>query len=195
MNEKNQKEQISKETEELAKKIAKDLANHAEQIDTSKTEETNPEVESLKEENAKLQDTVLRNIAEMQNLRKRMEKQNEDTAKYAISNMAKELLSVIDNLSRACDSIPIEKSEEDALLKTISDGLKMTQKEFMSVLEKFGIELIRPDLGSNFDHNFHQAVVHIDSESYPSGSIANVMQDGYKIHDRLLRPCMVAVAK
>ena len=155
----------------------------------------NEEIDKLKEEILEFRDKLLRSAAEIENIRKRGEKQIEEASKYSVTSFAKALLNVFDNLYRTSDSIGKEKNFDKNIIKIVAEGIDLTKKEFEKTFEKFDIKRINPELGSDFDHNFHQAVVHIDSEQYKSGTIANVLQAGYVLHDRLLRPAMVAVAK
>lgn len=166
--------------------------NHSDQSFSS------AEIENLKEEIALLKDKLLRNAAENENYKKRMEKTVEDASKYAVSNFAKELIVVMDNLQRALDSfkqISNNDQTNSQYLESIEQGIEMTKKEFLNSFLKFGVIMINPKPGENFDHNLHQAVSQIESDQYESGKIASVLQVGYIIHDRLLRAAMVAVAK
>lgn len=157
------------------------------------TEISEPEIDSikkLKDEIADFKDKLLRTFAESENIRRRSEKQIEDSAKFAISSFAKSLVNVLDNLYRASSNIP----DED-IYKNVREGIELTKKEFENVFEKFQIKKINPEIGSEFDHNFHQSVAHIPSDHYESGKIVDVLQLGYILNDRLLRPAMVAIAK
>jgi molecular chaperone GrpE len=138
-------------------------------------------------------DQALRTLAEMENLRKRTEREMQDTSKYAITGFARDLVSVLENLQRATQSISDEQKANDPTLANLAIGVEMTQKELLSAFEKHGIRRIDP-LGEKFDHNFHQAVAQIPSPDAPEGTIVQVLQAGYVIHDRLLRPAMVGVA-
>lgn len=162
-------------------------------------EETLTEEEAQKPDNAaeifQLKDQLLRALAETENVRRRAEKQVEDAGKYAVTNFARDLISVLENLYRASESITPDAIEETPLLKNISEGVEMTKRELLTVFERQGIKRIDPVLGEAFDPHLHQAVAKIPSPDNPSGSIAHVMQAGYIIKDRLLRPAMVAVAK
>ncbi|MBN9543114.1 MAG: nucleotide exchange factor GrpE [Alphaproteobacteria bacterium] len=152
------------------------------------------EIETLKAQVEQLKDQLLRTVADSENVRKRMERQSEDMAKYAVSNFAKDLINVSENIHRALSSVTAENLENQ-FLKSLYDGVEMTRKELLNVFEKNKIMMIAPNIGDCFDHNIHQAVAHVDNADLKSGQISGVMQNGYMIHDRLLRPAMVAVVK
>lgn len=148
----------------------------------------------LREEIASLKDKLLRAVAEADNIRKRGQRDVEETAKYAVAPLAKDLVSVLENLSRAIESIPPEQAASNPTLKSLLSGVEMTRGELLSAFERNGIKRIEP-LGQKFDHNFHQAVVQIESPDHETGTVVQVLQAGYVIHERLLRPAMVGVAK
>ncbi len=147
----------------------------------------------LHEEIASLKDKAMRALAEVDNIRKRSDREKHDAVKYAAAGFARDLLSVADNFHRALLSVPATHDMPDAV-KTFVTGIEMTAKELEAVFAKHGIQRIDP-LGADFDHNLHQAMVEIDSEEHEAGKIAQVMQHGYQMHDRLLRPALVGVAK
>lgn len=149
---------------------------------------------ALEAEVASLKDKLLRAMAEIENTKRRYQREVEDMSKYAISNFARDLLSASDNLRRALESIPAEEKEASSFLKTLVEGVELTEKDLLKAFEKYKIERIVP-MGEKFDHNFHQAMFEVESDEHPSGTIVNVMQVGYKIHDRLLRPALVGVSK
>lgn len=148
----------------------------------------------LVEEIASLKDQVLRAVAEAENVRKRSRKQLEDMAKYASTDFAKDMLGVGDNLRRALDSVPEDALEKDEHLKNLAKGVELTEKGLITVIERHGIKQINP-LGEKFDPNLHQAMFHVEDANQPAGTVAQVVQSGYMIHDRLLRPAMVGVVK
>ncbi|WP_410520966.1 nucleotide exchange factor GrpE [Candidatus Tisiphia endosymbiont of Dioctria rufipes] len=150
------------------------------------------EIVSLKNQIEILQDKLLRTIAESDNTRKRLEKSIEEAKDYAIVSFAKDLLSVNDNLSRTLEHKP-QNMEGD--LANIITGVEMTKSELTSILQKHGLESIEPLLGEKFDYNIHHAISQIVSEEYDQDSVIAVMQSGYKIKDRLLRPAIVQVSK
>jgi molecular chaperone GrpE len=150
--------------------------------------------ETLASEVAELRDRLLRALAETENLRKRKEREIEETGKYAITGFARGLLAVSDNLRRALDNIPEEARAENELLKTIAEGVELTERELLALFERHGIGKIDP-LGEPFDYNFHQAMLEMPNTGQPAGTVVDVMQVGYIIGERLLRPALVAVAK
>lgn len=148
---------------------------------------------ALTKENAELKDQMLRAVAEAENVRRRAQKEIEDRSKYAVSGFAQDMLEVLENLHRAEGSIPKESREENPLLNTLLQGVELTKAELQRVFDKYGITRVYP-LGQPFDHNVHQAVAQLESDE-KEGTVVNVIQAGYLLKDRLLRPAMVAVAK
>lgn len=148
---------------------------------------------ALAEEIAQLKDKLLRAMAETENVRRRVEREREETAKYAVSSFAKELAGVADNLRRAIDAVPAETRAADEAVRSLLEGVEATERALLAGFERFGVSRIDP-LGERFDPNRHQAMAQIDSDQ-PPGTVIQVMQAGYMIHDRLLRPAMVVVAK
>jgi molecular chaperone GrpE len=146
----------------------------------------------LKDEIASLSDRLLRAAAETENMRKRYEKQIEEAKSYAINNFAKDLLSVSDNLSRALEFSPAEMSDE---VKNILQGVEMTRQEMKNIFIKYGLKEICPGQGEKFDYNLHYAVTQVPNADYPVGTILELVQKGYSIGDRLLRPATVTVTK
>jgi len=144
---------------------------------------------------ADLKDRLLRAVAETENLRRRAEREREDTAKYAVSGFARDLLNVADNLRRALQNISPEVRAKDEALNTLADGVELTERELLRVFEKHGIRVVDPQPGEKFDHNFHQAMFEVPNADQPPGTIVSVMQAGYALKERLLRPAMVGVAK
>jgi len=156
------------------------------------------DIEALKEELAEANDTRLRALAEVENMRRRMEKEKQENARYGASNLARGLFSVLDNFDRALLASPKDlKNKKDIEKNYISlhEGVELTVKEILSALKQNGIELILPSKGDLFDHNFHQAMLEVPTNDFEPGCICEVLQSGYKIYDRLLRPAMVGVSK
>ncbi len=151
------------------------------------------EVARARAEIASLKDQLLRALAETENTRRRAAREREETSKYAITGFARDLLTVVDNLRRALDALP-EDCRKDETLAAFVEGIEMTEREFLSVLERHGIRRIVP-LGERFDHRYHQAMYEVEDSEHEAGTVVDVMQAGYLIADRLLRPAMVAVAK
>lgn len=156
--------------------------------------EVESQFEELQAENAELKDKLLRTMADMENLLRRTEREKADTAKYAISTFARDVLSIGDNLRRAIDAVPKEAIAGDPALKSLLDGVEVTERELLNMLERHGIRRIDPK-GERFDPNFHQAMLEIENKGMDSGTVAEVVQPGYVIEDRVLRPAMVAVSK
>lgn len=152
------------------------------------------ELEKAKAEAADYKDKALRAVAELENYRRRAEKEREDVSKYAISNFAREMLPVADNLRRALDSQPSFDGESAAPLKAFVSGVELTERELLAAFERFGLKKIDP-MGQPFDHNFHQAMFELDDPNQPVGTVVQVMQPGYVLKDRLLRPALVGVSK
>ena len=181
----NQEEQKDNTLEE--KEIASEnqsLENNDNDID---------EIEKLSEELEKLKEEKLRLLAEMENLRKRSEKEKLDSIRYGSINLARDILSPGDNLTRALEAIP-EDEKTSEKFKNLIDGLNMVQKEFSTILGKHGVNKIEA-INTKFDHNLHQAMVELEDDEVDEGTVVQEMQSGYTMHDRLLRPSMVAVSK
>jgi molecular chaperone GrpE len=146
-------------------------------------------------ENAELRDKVLRMAAEMENLRKRTEREIADTRSYAIAGFARDMLVATDNLSRALMVIPAEAREgAEGTLFSLIEGIEMTEREMQRLLQKHGVKPIEA-LGEKFDPHRHQAMFELPDASVPEGTVVQVMQAGFAIGDRVLRPAMVGVAK
>jgi len=152
------------------------------------------EVETLQGQIADLTDRLLRAHAEMDNIRKRAEREREETAKYAIGKFARDVVAVADNFERAIQAVPVGAAEEDSALKALIDGVSMTEREFLNVLERHGVRRILPK-GEPFNPHLHQAMMEMHNADVAAGTILEVFQPGYVIEDRVLRPAMVVVAK
>lgn len=152
------------------------------------------EVDTLQGQVADLTDRLLRAHAEMDNLRKRAEREREETAKFAISKFARDVVAVADNFERAIQAVPAEAAEQDAVLKSLVEGVSMTEREFLNVLERHGVRRLNPK-GEAFNPHQHQAMMEMENASVASGTVLEVFQCGYLIEDRVLRPAMVVVAK
>lgn len=150
-------------------------------------------VAELEAEVAGLKDQVLRALAETENVRRRLEQQAEDRSKYAVANFAKDMLNVADNLRRALDAIPADKAEDEAV-KSFASGVELTERELLNTFERYGIKQVAAQ-GERFNPNLHQAMMEVPDTSVPQGTVVLVMQSGYTLHDRLLRPAMVGVSK
>jgi molecular chaperone GrpE len=157
-------------------------------------ESTPPEGASLEKEIAELKDRLLRALAETENVRRRAEREREDTAKYAITGFARDMLSVADNLSRALAAVGPDARGKDASVDALIAGIELTDRELTAIFERNGIRRIDP-MGERFDHNFHQAMMEVEDLTKPPGTVVQVLQTGYVLRDRLLRPAMVAVSR
>jgi molecular chaperone GrpE len=150
---------------------------------------------AIAQEVVTLKDKLLRALAEMENTRKRAEREIADSRTYAVTVFARDILTVADNMHRALNALDVELRERaDASVKALLDGVELTERELLNVLDKHGVKKLEP-LGQKFDPNRHQAMYEVPDSSAPAGSIVQVIQAGYTIGDRVLRPAMVAIAK
>jgi molecular chaperone GrpE len=149
---------------------------------------------ALDREHAEMKDRLLRTLAEMENLRKRTEREVTDARLYGVASFARDVLSVADNIRRALDAVPAEALANAQAMKVLVDGVELTERELLKALEKNGVRQFTPQ-GEKFDPNVHQAMYEVPDPSVPAGSIVQVMQPGYMIGERVLRPALVAVAK
>jgi molecular chaperone GrpE len=150
---------------------------------------------ALVEEVAQLKDRLLRTLAEMENLRRRTEREVADARTYAVTQFARDIVTVADNMERALQALDHElRGKADAGLKALLDGVEITERELLKVLEKHGVQKLDPT-GQKFDPHRHQAMFEVPDPSVPSGTVVQVMQSGYTIGERVLRPAMVGVAK
>src|SRR3954466_6378290 len=152
-------------------------------------------VAALAKEAAGLKDRLLRTLAEMENLRRRTEREVADARAYGVTSFARDILAVADNMERALKALDDEiRDKAEAGVKALLDGVELTERELIKVMEKHGIRKIEPQ-GQKFDPNLHQAMLEIPDSSVPSGTVVQIMQPGYTIGERVLRPAMVAVSK
>lgn len=152
-------------------------------------------VEALKAENAELKERTLRTLAEMENLRRRTERELKDAKQYSVAAFARDMLSVSDNLRRALEVLPPEARETaDDGVKSLVDGVEMTEREMLNQLEKHGVKKLDP-AGQKFDPNYHQAMFEVPDPSVPTNTVVQVVQSGYVIGERVLRPALVGVSK
>ena len=150
---------------------------------------------ALDRELADTKDRLLRTLAEMENMRKRTEREVADSRVYGITAFARDILTVADNMHRAMKALDDElRTKADSGVKALLDGVELTERELMNALEKHGVKRIEP-LGQKFDPNRHQAMYEVEDASVPSGTIVQVVQAGYLLGDRVLRPALVAIAK
>src|SRR6266436_4963482 len=151
--------------------------------------------EALAKEAAEARDKMLRTLAEMENLRKRTSREVADARTYAITGFARDVLEIADNLQRALDALPAEAREAaDSGLKALIEGVELTERSLLNTLEKNGVKKFDPS-GGKFDPNFHQAMYEVPDPSVPAGTVVQVMQSGFMIGERILRPALVGVSK
>jgi molecular chaperone GrpE len=153
------------------------------------------EIAQLKEESASFKDRLLRTAADMENLRKRAEREKAEATLYAATNFARDLLSVADNMSRALSAMSEDaKDAADEATKNLLTGIELTEKELLTVFQRYGIRRV-DTVGHKFDPNLHQALFEMPTSDYPPGTVVQEMQSGFAIGERCLRPAMVGVAK
>lgn len=181
-------EEILNETQEeqLSEENAEEIVD-----DSSDSEEQEGEM-SLEDQIKDLEDRNLRLLAEMQNLRGRHQKDMKEAREYAIAGFAQDMLTILENLNRAKDNIPDEDNE---IFKNLVEGINLIREEVIRVFAGHGIERIAPEPGDDFDYRFHQALVQIPTNEFADGKIVQLINAGYTIKDRILKPAMVGVAK
>ena len=184
----NPNEEDMKKTKRVKKKSVFDSIEK-----TSQVKNINDDISKLNEEIENLKEEKLRTLAEMENLRKRFEKDKIDSIRYGNHNLARDMLTLGDNLSRALDAISSEENRSESFNNLI-DGLKIVQKEFVMILEKHGVKKIE-SINKKFDHNYHQAMLEIETDEFNEGYVVQEIQSGFTMHDRLLRPSLVGVSK
>ncbi len=170
--------------------------NENEELETK--EEENQEsleerIEELEEKNKELEEKYLRAVADFENIKKRLEREKMQAVSYANEEFARDLLPVIDSMDFAAESADKIEENDNEYVKKIEEGIALTIEQFKKVMQKHGIELIETDSG--FNPHFHDAVMQVESEEHKEGEIVQLLQKGYKIKDRVLRPAMVSVAK
>src|SRR3954465_6880524 len=163
--------------------------------ETAQAETAPDPAAQLAKEAADLKDRLLRTLAEMENLRRRTEREVADARTYGVTSFARDIVGVADSMERALKALDDElRDKADAAVKALLDGVELTERELLKVLEKHGVTKLEPQ-GQKFDPNLHQAMFELPDQSVPAGTVVQVMQPGYKIGDRVLRPAMVGVAK
>lgn len=185
---------VSSDVEEW--QLEQDEAEESEDDSDDGDGEVSPE-KSPAEQVAELKDQLLRALAETQNVRRRAERERADTSKYAIANFARDVLTVADNLRRSIESTADGVGgavEENSAAGALLAGIEMTERDLLASLERHGIRAISP-IGEKFDHNFHQAMFEVETPDQEPGTVVQMVQTGYVIGDRLLRPAMVGIAK
>ncbi|KPF47349.1 nucleotide exchange factor GrpE [Rhizobium sp. G187] len=171
--------------------LADQLAPETETVNETEADPT----EALRAENADLRDRFLRLAADMDNLRRRTEREIKDAKSYAVTGFARDMLSVSDNLRRAIETFPEEaRAAADAGVTALIEGVEMTERGMLATLERHGVRKIEAE-GQKFDPNFHQAMFEVPNPNVPNNTVVQVVQAGYAIGERVLRPAMVGVAK
>ncbi len=158
------------------------------------TSQSSDPLVSITDERDALKDQLLRALAETENMRRRSEREADTARKYGHTQFARDLVGAIDNLARALESAPADKSSLDDSVQSLLTGIELSWTEIQSVIEKHGVRQINP-VGEKFDYNFHQAMFEVPTNDQPPGMVLEVVQHGYALHDRLLRPAMVGVSK
>ena len=152
-------------------------------------------IEALNAENSQLKERVLRTLAEMENLRRRTEREVADAKTYGVTSFARDMLAVVDNLARALEHLPAEaRAAADPQIQSVSEGVEITARDLEAVLGRHGVKKLDPK-GQKFDPNFHQAIFEAPDETLPAGTVSQVVQSGWTIGDRVLRPAMVGVSR
>jgi len=165
------------------------------QGDSTSEEEIRREFNSLRAEADAQKDRALRALAEVENVRKRLERERDDARTYSVTRFARDLLTVADNLTRALAAMPADaRAQADESVKAVIDGVEATERELQAVLGRHGIKPVEAQ-GQRFDPHLHQAIAEVPAQGAEPGTVVNVVQPGYVIGDRLLRPAMVTVAK
>ncbi len=172
-------------------------ANGEAAVPPEQTAEPDPFVvlEKLKQENSELKDKLLRTLAEMENLRRRTEREVADAKTYGVTSFARDMLVFADNLRRAVENVPADvRARAEPALATFLEGIELTERDFTSRLEKYGVRKLEPQ-GARFDPNLHEALFEVPDEKVASGTVVQVVEAGYAIGDRVLRPAKVGVSR
>ena len=191
MGEQNVENNQSEETKETDIDLSGQATDETAKVDGA----SGDDVAALKQENADLKDRVLRALAEAENIRRRAEREVSEAKLYGAANFAREMLAFADNLRRAIESVPQNvRSDLTPSLGALIEGVELTEKDFLSRLARFGVKPIEA-LGARFDPNQHEALFEIPDETKVAGTVAQVVEQGYLINDRVLRPAKVGVAR
>ena len=192
--EEDSKQEETKETFSENIENDEEINESQEKIDTEEiNEDENTTADNLEKEIETLKEEKIRLLAEMENLRKRFEREKVETIKFGSINLARDILSPGDNLERALDALPEAENHSESI-KNLIDGLKMVLKEYKSILERHGVKKIET-LNQKFDHNLHQAMMEVENNDVEVGTVVQEVQSGYTMHERLLRAAMVGVSK
>jgi len=188
----------SEEKAPVTEAVAENEEHQIAEMDTNEKDDSGVESPWLEggaeAEIADLKDKLLRSLADNENTIRRAKREREDTAKYAAANFARDMLTVADNLHRALDAAPESLSEGDDQTKGFLEGIDLTSRELLSVLERHGIKKISP-VGEKFNHDRHEALFEVPTSDMEPGMVVQVIEDGFIIHDRLLRAAKVGVSK
>lgn len=179
--------------DEFPEDPANDTAAAMEEVETE-FNSAEEQILALQSEVATAKDRALRALAEAENTRRRAVREREEATRYGVAELAREMLSVADNFAMALNAIPAEARAKDPQIESVMAGIDMTQRQLQQALERFGVRQFQPE-GGQFDPNVHEVFMEMENTGKPPGTITNVIQAGYTIHDRLLRPARVAVAK
>ncbi|SER88331.1 nucleotide exchange factor GrpE [Rhizobium sp. NFR03] len=186
--------EASKPAEDIVTPAEADVQDMFEDADEAAQAESE-ELEAAKAEAADFRDRYMRLAADMDNLRRRTEREVKDAKSYSVAGFARDMLAVSDNLRRALDAIPADvRAGADAGLSTLIEGVELTERSMLSALERHGVRKLEPE-GQKFDPNFHQAMFEIPNPDVPHNTVVQVVQAGFTIGERVLRPAMVGVAK
>jgi molecular chaperone GrpE len=190
-------ETLAEPAETLAEELSEEPAVLGEAQDPAQNSAmSEPDIAAIQAENADLRDRLLRAAAEMENTRKRAEREKQDAARYANAGFARDMLEVSDNLRRALATLKEEERKTaDDSVKAMAEGVEMTERQLAAILERHGIKEVTPKPGERFDPNHHEAMFEVPGTEHPTGSVVHVLEAGYKIGDRLLRAARVGVAK
>ena len=198
MSEKKDETKINKDTNSVDEQLVENgkiSDEETKDVNEANSDEKNEEInEDLKKQVLDLKDQLMRTLAEGENLRKRTHKEIEHAKKYSHITFVRDLVSSIDNLQRALESVPDDKSALSEPVKNLIIGLDIVEKEIISNFEKHNLKQINP-IGEKFDYNFHQAMFEIPTNDTEPGIVVEVSQKGYLLHDRLVRPAMVGISK
>ena len=151
-------------------------------------------VARLEAEKADFKDKLLRTLADMENLRRRTEREISDARTYGVTNFARDMLTVADNIRRALENVPAEARGAHPALTSLLEGIELTERDLLKTLERHGVRKLEPE-GARFDPNMHQAMFEVPNDELPSGTVTQVVQSGYAIGERVLRPALVGVSK
>lgn len=202
MTENNQHHEAAGEPDARAQNAAQNATNENARAGQGDAAQAGPDVaphpavviEKLNAENVELKDRVLRTLAEMENLRRRTEREVADAKVYGVTSFARDMLGFADNLRRAIDSVPAQAREAEANLKALVEGLELTERDFISRLARHGVKQLDPQ-GQKFDPNMHEALFEAPDPSVPANTVVQVVEAGYSIGERCLRPAKVGVSR